>query len=83
MATRTSISLLRDKEDSDPISNPSISWVLKTFVIYTNASDYQLGALTTQECRTLNFYSRILNSDQENYTVTKTELLSVAETHED
>jgi len=52
----------------------------KEFVIYTDASNYQLGGVITQEGRPLAFYSRKLNDAQTRYTVTERELLSIVET---
>ena len=52
----------------------------KPFEIYTDASDYQLGLVITQEERPIAFFSRKLNKAQKNYTVTEKELLAIVET---
>jgi hypothetical protein len=52
----------------------------KPFDIFTNASDYQLGAVISQEGWQIAFYSRKLNNAQRNYTTIEKELLSVIET---
>ena len=53
----------------------------KTFHLYTDASDFQLGSVLTQD-DPIAFYSRKLNPAQRNYTVMKKELLSIIESLE-
>ena len=51
----------------------------KPFHLYSDASDWQLGATVVQEGKPLGFYTRKLNSAQKNYTVGERELLGIVE----
>ena len=50
------------------------------FEIHTDASKLQLGAVISQKGKPISFYSRNMNSAQQNYTTTEKELLSIVET---
>ena len=52
----------------------------KPFEIHTDASKYQLGAVISQDNKTIAFYSRKLKPPQLNYTTTERELLAIVET---
>ena len=52
----------------------------KLFVIHTNTSKTQLGAVISQDNKPIAFYGRKLNPAQVNYTTTERELLSIVET---
>jgi hypothetical protein len=50
------------------------------FVIHTDASHSQLGAVISQKGKPIAFYSRKLKPEQTRYTTTERELLSIVET---
>jgi hypothetical protein len=52
----------------------------KPFIIHTDASQKQLGAVISQDDKPIAFYSRKLNPAQTRYTTTERELLSIVET---
>jgi hypothetical protein len=52
----------------------------KPFIIHTDASHTQLGAVISQNDKPIAFYSRKLKPEQTRYTTTERELLSIVET---
>ena len=53
-------------------------WKL-TFTVHTDASDKQLGAVISQDNKTIALFSRRLSNPQRNYTSTEKELLAIVE----
>ena len=52
----------------------------ENFKIYTDASDFKLGAVILQKGKPIAFYSRKRTEAQQRYTVTERELLCIIET---
>jgi hypothetical protein len=52
----------------------------KVFEIHTDASDYQLGSVISQDQKPIAFYSKKLTAAQRNYTVGEREMLSNVKT---
>jgi hypothetical protein len=51
----------------------------KPFIIYTDASEKQMGGIVTQEGKPLGYFSKKLNETQQRYPVTEQELLAIVE----
>jgi len=52
----------------------------KPFIVYTDASEKQIGGVVTQDNKPLGFFSRKLTDTQRRYPVTEQEILAITET---
>ena len=55
----------------------------ESFKIHTDGSAFQLGAVISQVGKPIAFYSRKLTNDQQRYTLTEGEIISIIETLKD
>jgi hypothetical protein len=55
----------------------------KQFYVYTDASDFQLGACIIQEGRSVAYFLQKLTKSLQNYTTTEKEVLSIIATLKD